>query len=155
MKRILLLAFMCLFATTAFAQKNALGLHVGNGAEIQYDRYFQSGNALRTNVGLFGFDGRLYASCIYDWQCCNWTDWTPSAGDWFLHAGVGGAIGYCKTSKRGEGLSIGVTGNVVFGIKFNKTPITLAVDYRPTAIAINKDWRDGWFNLGLSCVYRF
>lgn len=155
MKKILLLVFVCLFATTAFAQKNALGLRIGNGAEFQYDRNFQSGDALRTTVGLFGFDGRLFASCIYDWECCNWTDWTPRAGDWFLHAGVGAAVGWCNQEERGNELSIGVTGNVVFGIKFNKTPITLAVDYRPTALVINEYWRDGWFSLGLSCVYRF
>ncbi len=155
MKRILLLAFMCLFATTAFAQKNSLGLRVGNGAEIQYDRNFESGNVLRSTVGLFDFNGSFFATCIYDWECFNWSDWTPKAGDWFFHAGGGAAVGYCNSKSKGTDFSIGVSGNAVFGIKFKKVPFTLAVDYRPTLFLLNDRWGDGLLSCGLSCVYRF
>ena len=93
MRKLILAAIFCLFATTSFAQSNALGLRAGSGAELQYERYFNSGNVLKVNAGLFDFNGSLFGTVVYDWELCNWGNWTPNAGNWFLQAGVGGAVG--------------------------------------------------------------
>ena len=66
-----------------------------------------------------------YAHLAYRIEHCNW-DWTPSAGKWFLDAGVGVNIGGAK-----HFMYVGVAGQAKFGIKFNKVPIRLAVDVTP------------------------
>ncbi|MBO5893073.1 MAG: hypothetical protein J6Q31_02265 [Alistipes sp.] len=154
MKKLILAAIFCLFAVTTFAQNNALGLRIGSGAELQYDHTFGSGNVLKTNVGLFDFNGSLFGTCIYDWEVCNWADWTPDAGNWFLQAGVGGAVGIVKTENVSD-FNIGVAGNVAFGIHFCDAPVTLAIDYRPTIFLLNNSWGSGFGSAGLSCVVHF
>ena len=100
---------------------------------------------------MFDFDGSFFGTCVYDWQCFNWTDWTPEAGDWFLQAGVGGAVGIVKNT----GFNIGLAGDVAFGINFSDAPITLALDYRPTLFLLNDSLGSGFGSFGLSCVFRF
>ena len=151
MKKLILAAIFCMFAATSFAQDNALGLRIGSGVELQYERFLNSGDALKVNVGMFDFDGSFFGTCVYDWQCFNWTDWTPEAGDWFLQAGVGGAIGIVKNN----GFNVGVAGDVAFGINFSGAPITLALDYRPTLFLLNDSFGSGFGSFGLSCVFRF
>ena len=151
MKKLILAAIFCIFAATSFAQDNALGLRIGSGVELQYERFLNSGDALKVNVGMFDFDGSFFGTCVYDWQCFNWTDWTPEAGDWFLQAGVGGAIGIVKNN----GFNVGVAGDVAFGINFSGAPITLALDYRPTLFLLNDSFGSGFGSFGLSCVFRF
>ena len=150
MRKLILAAIFCLFAATSFAQSNALGLRAGSGAELQYEHLFGSGNALKVNAGLFDFDGNFFGTVIYNWELCNWGNWTPNAGNWFLQAGVGGALGLWK-----DDLNLGVAGNVAFGIHFSGAPITLAVDYRPTVFLLNDRIGDGFGNFGLSCTFRF
>ena len=151
MKKLILAAIFCIFAATSFAQDNALGLRIGSGVELQYERFLNSGDALKVNVGMFDFDGSFFGTCVYDWQCFNWTDWTPEAGDWFLQAGVGGAIGIVEN----RGFNVGVAGDVAFGINFSGAPITLALDYRPTLFLLNDSLGSGFGSFGLSCVFRF
>ena len=150
MKKLILAVVFCMLAATTFAQNNGLGIRAGSGVELQYERYFDSGNVLKVNGGLFDFDGNFFGTAIYDWEVCNWANWTPNAGDWFLQAGVGGAIGLWK-----DDLNLGVAGNVAFGIHFSGAPITLAVDYRPTVFLLNDRIGDGFGNFGLSCTFRF
>lgn len=150
MKKLFLAALFCMLAATTFAQSNGLGFRAGTGVELQYERYFASGNLLKANAGLFDFDGNFFGTVVYDWECFNWTTWTPNAGDWFLHAGVGGAVGLFEQS-----LNLGVAGDVAFGIKFNGAPISLALDYRPTLFLLNDCLGKGFGSVGLSCVFRF
>ncbi len=154
MKKLIFATIFCLFAATSFAQNNALGLRIGSGAEVQYEHFFDTGNVLKVNGGLFDFDGNFFGTCIYDWECFNWSDWTPKAGNWFLQAGVGGAVGMYKVDSKSS-LNIGVAGNVAFGIHFKGAPFTLALDYRPTVFLLNDCWGSGFGSFGLSCVYRF
>ena len=105
MKKLILAAVFCMLAATTFAQNNGLGIRVGSGAELQYERYFGSGDVLKVNAGLFDFDGSFFGTAIYDWECCNWSNWTPNAGNWFLQAGVGGAVGVLK-----DNFNLGVAG---------------------------------------------
>lgn len=154
MKKLILAAIFCLFATTTFAQNNALGLRIGSGAELQYEHLFSSGNVLKANAGLFDFNGSFFGTCIYDWEVCNWANWTPNAGNWFLQAGVGGALGIYNNGVKTK-FDLGVAGNVAFGIHFSGAPITLAIDYRPTILLLNKNWGGGFLSGGLSCVFHF
>ena len=154
MKKLILEAIFCLFAATSFAQNNALGLRVGSGAELQYERFLNSGNVLKVNCGLFDFDGSFFGTVVHNWEVCNWGNWTPNAGDWFLQAGVGGALGIFNGGESSD-FNIGVAGDVAFGIHFSGAPITLAVDYRPTLFILNDSLGKGFGSFGLSCVFHF
>ena len=150
MKKILLLVVAVVFATSAFAQdyKNSIGLRLGNGAEVQYERHFSAKNYLEVNGGLYGFGNSFFGNATYNWNCCEW-DWTPNAGKWFLSAGVGASLGMWA-----KHFQVGVAGNVAFGIRFNK-PVTLSLDYRPTVFFLGNAWGDGFANVGLTCTYNF
>lgn len=150
MKKLFLAALFCMLAATTFAQSNGFGFRAGTGAELQYERYFASGNLLKANAGLFDFDGNFFGTVVYDWECFNWATWTPNAGDWFLHAGVGGTVGIWKND-----FNLGAAADVAFGIKFDGAPVTLAVDYRPTFFFLHDFLNEGFGSVGLSCVFRF
>ncbi|MBQ1253877.1 MAG: hypothetical protein IIY05_05995 [Alistipes sp.] len=154
MKKLILAVVFCMLAVTSFSQNNAIGIRAGSGAELQYERFFNSGNVLKVNGGLFDFDGSFFGTCIYNWEVCNWGNWTPNAGDWFLQAGVGGALGIFDNGTSSD-FNVGVAGDVAFGIHFSGAPITLAIDYRPTLFILNDSWGDGFGSFGLSCVFRF
>ena len=47
MKKLILAVVFCMLAATTFAQNNGLGIRVGSGVELQYERYFDSGNVLK------------------------------------------------------------------------------------------------------------
>ena len=156
MKKFLLLAVVAFFATSAFAQeyKNSIGLRVGYGAEVQYERHFSSENYLEVNVGLTDFGlNDAFVNATYNWNCCEW-DWTPNAGKWFLSAGVGGSIGWWNKPDAKHNFNVGVAGDVAFGIRFNK-PVTLSVDYRPTIYFLNDAWAHGFTGFALTCTYNF
>ena len=55
-------------------------------------------------------------------------------------------------------VSAGIAGDAKFGIKFNKVPIKLALDYTPGVgclFANEGGFHGSWYNFGLSCVYCF
>jgi hypothetical protein len=152
MKKFLLsmVALLCVVGASAQDYKNSIGLRLGYGAELQYEHHFSSKNYLEANLGLEGFDGVLDVNATYNWNCFEW-DWTPSAGKWFLSAGVGASAAFAQ-----KYFNLGVTGDVAFGIRFSKTPITLNVDYRPTIYFINFDAIGrGFASFGLTCTYNF
>ena len=159
MKKLLLALVAMLVVSGAFAQdyKNSIGLRLGYGAELQYERHFSSENYLEANLGLTGFTGRdIFVNATYNWNLCEW-DWTPNAGKWFLSAGVGGALGcwgYEADGANKLGFQVGVAGDVAFGIRFNK-PVTLSLDYRPTVYLLHNAWGHGFYGVGLTCTYNF
>lgn len=158
MKKFLLMVAVALFATTAFAQdyKNSIGLRLGYGAELQYERHFSSENYLEVNAGLSGFVGNaFFANATYNWNCFEW-NWTPRAGKWFLSAGVGASAGTWGLADGDKklGFQVGVCGDVAFGIRFN-APVTLSLDYRPTIYFLHNAWADGFFSGALTCTYNF
>ncbi len=150
MKKLLLILVAVVMATGAFAQdyKNSIGLRLGYGAELQYERHFSDKNYLEANLGLSGFGGDLFVNALYNWNLCDW-NWTPSAGRWFLSAGVGASVGMWA-----KHFQAGVAGNVAFGIRFNK-PVTLSLDYRPTIYFLHNAWGDGFYGIALTCTYNF
>ena len=151
MKKLLLALVAMLVVSGAFAQdyKNSIGLRLGYGAELQYERHFSSENYLEANLGLSGFTGRdIFVNATYNWNLCEW-DWTPSAGKWFLSAGVGASAVVAP-----QYFNVGVAGDVAFGIRFNK-PVTLSLDYRPTLYFLHNAWGSGFYGIALTCTYNF
>ena len=155
MKKILLalVALLCVTAVSAQDHKNSIGLRLGYGAELQYERHFSADNYLEANLGLHGFGRSLFANASYNWNLCDW-NWTPNAGRWFLSAGVGGAVGMWDMPDNKLGFQAGVLGDVAFGIRFN-APVTLSIDYRPTIYFLHDAWTDGLYTFGLTCTYNF
>ena len=150
MKKFLLALAAILMVSGAFAQehKHAIGLRLGNGAELQYEYHLNSDNFIKANLGLYGFGNSFFVTGTYNWNCFDW-NWTPSVGRWFLNAGVGASLGAYA-----GGFQLGVAGDVAFGIKF-KAPISLSLDYRPTIFLLHNSWGHGWGNICLACTYNF
>ena len=150
MKKFLLaiVAVLCVSAVSAQQYQNSIGLRLGYGAELQYERHFSAENYLEANLGLYGFGNHFDLNATYNWNLCEW-DWTPSAGKWFLSAGVGASAVAAP-----QYFNVGVTGDVAFGIRFNK-PVTLSLDYRPTIYLLHNAWGSGFYGVGLTCTYNF
>ena len=131
-------------AQTIASQKWSVGLRLGSGAQVDAECFYAGDKYVEARLGL-GWLGGFGAdfTALHNWNVCNW-DWTPSAGKWFLDAGVGFNLGggaktvanvYYNNEYVGwvDGTSVygGIAGQVKFGIKFNKVPIRLALDYTP------------------------
>ena len=150
MKKFLLaiVAVLCVSAVSAQQYQNSIGLRLGYGAELQYERHFSAENYLEANLGLYGFGNHFDLNVTYNWNLCEW-DWTPSAGKWFLSAGVGASAVAAP-----QYFNVGVAGDVAFGIRFNK-PVTLSLDYRPTLYFLHNAWGSGFYGVALTCTYNF
>ncbi len=150
MKKFLLaiVAVLCVSAVSAQEYQNSIGLRLGYGAELQYERHFSAENYLEANLGLYGFGNHFDLNATYNWNLCEW-DWTPSAGKWFLSAGVGASAVLAP-----KYFNVGVAGDVAFGIRFNK-PVTLSLDYRPTLYFLHNAWGSGFYGVALTCTYNF
>lgn len=127
MKKIFLVLVAVLCVATVSAQKTnwAAGLRATYGVQAVGEYFYSSDKYVEGRLGLFGGLAADFTA-LHQWNCCNW-DWTPSVGKWYLDAGVGASLGGSRGFMYG-----GVTGDVKFGIKFNKVPIRLAVDVTPS-----------------------
>ena len=145
---------------TITAQKWSVGLRAAYGLQAVSECFYTGDKYFEGRLGLFG---GLCAdfTVLHNWNCCNW-DWTPKVGKWYLDAGCGVNLGGFRGFVYG-----GVTGDVKFGIKFNKYPIRLALDYSP-AISIGGAygkykgdsgnvglWTPGFYNIALSATWCF
>lgn len=140
------------------SQKWSVGLRVNYGAQVVAECFYSDKAYIEGRLGIFNGLAADF-TVLHNWNCCAW-DWTPSAGQWYLDAGVGGNIGGASHFCYG-----GVVGTVKFGIKFNKVPIRLAIDYSPS-INIGGDigkgasrsvglYTAGFYNGGLSATWCF
>lgn len=156
MKKFLLIIAAAFCVASASAQGWGLGARVNAGVQLQGEYQFASENYLEGRLGINFVNGlNLDLTVIHQWNVCNW-DWTPNAGKWFLDLGAG-AQGALFLQEKG-GVYAGVVGDAKFGIKFNKVPIKLAVDYTPGLGLLMVDGgglTGSFFNFGLSCVYCF
>ena len=132
MKKIfLVLAAALCVATVSAQQKWSIGARVGSGFQADAEWFYSGDKYVEGRFGMGWLSGALTAdfTALHNWNCCNW-DWTPSVGKWYLDAGAGVNVG----GRPLYGVSyvyLGVAGQVKFGIKFNKVPIRLALDYTP------------------------
>lgn len=156
MKKFLLIIAAAFCVASASAQGWGLGARVNAGVQLQGEYQFASENYLEGRLGINFVNGlNLDLTVIHQWNVCNW-DWTPNAGKWFLDLGAG-AQGALFLQEKG-GVYAGVVGDAKFGIKFNKVPIKLAIDYTPGLGLLMVDGgglTGSFFNFGLSCVYCF
>ena len=113
-------------AQTIASQKWSVGLRATYGVQVVSECFYAGDKYFEGRLGLgLGNGAGADFTALHNWNCCNW-DWTPSVGKWYLDAGVGANVG-----GNGGWVYAGVAGDVKFGIKFNKVPIRLAVDYTP------------------------
>ena len=111
-------------AQTVASQKWSVGLRATYGVQAVAECFYAGDKYVEGRLGLFGGVAADF-TVLHNWNVGNW-DWTPKVGKWYLDAGVGASLGGAVGYMYG-----GVTGDVKFGIKFNKVPIRLAVDYSP------------------------
>jgi hypothetical protein len=146
-------------AKTVASQKWSVGLRATYGVQVVSECFYAGDKYFEGRLGIFGGACADF-TVLHNWNCCNW-DWTPAVGKWYLDAGVGAHIGGAA-----HVVTAGVVGDVKFGIKFNKVPIRLAVDYSPVigiyglypakyfghAVGFNTS---GFYNFALSATWCF
>ena len=147
-------------AQTVASQKWSIGARVGSGFQAQAECFYSDNKYVEGRLGMAWVLGGISAdfSILHNWNVCN-MDWTPDAGIWFLDAGVGvnaGGVANLAT--------VGVTGQVKLGIKFDEVPIRLAIDFSPVVGPYIDYWGGGCYcgfnvrglcNLGISATYCF
>ncbi|NDV47488.1 hypothetical protein D0T49_10560 [Paludibacter sp. 221] len=126
------------------AQSNALGLRLGWGAELSYQRMLQA-NRLEVDLGL-DFGGGLNAAGVYQWMF----DLSQLATGFNWYVGAGAYVGI------NNNFLVGAVGDL--GIEYNfNIPLQLSLDWRPGlyfntgANNVGFDWRG--FALGIR--YKF
>ena len=72
MKKLIFVVLLC-FTSLSFveAQKNAVGLRLGGGAEFLYQRDMSTKNFLQFTLAIPNYEG-LSLTGIYNWRCCQW-----------------------------------------------------------------------------------
>lgn len=162
MKRLLIAVAFILCAATVSAQGWGVGGRIGSGLEVQGEYQFKSENYVEARFGMSWchYGGTITANftLLHQWNIFN-MDWTPKAGIWFFDAGAGINVG-----GREHYAYVGAAGSAKFGIKFNKVPIKLAIDWTPAfgpeilyggGESISEFYKHGLANFGISCVYNF
>ena len=147
-------------AQTVASQKWSVGARVGSGFQAQAECFYSDSKYVEGRLGMSWVYGGVLAdfSVLHNWNVCK-MDWTPDAGQWFLDAGVGANVGGAANLA-----TIGVTGQVKLGIKFDAAPIRLAFDFSPVIGPAILYWKGGaacgfntmgLCNLGISATYCF
>ncbi len=129
------------------AQENTLGLKIGYGIDLSYQRVLTYDNRLEIDLGLSGFnfdDPRLYVSGLYHWV---W-DLSQLAPGFTWYAGPGAGIGIYDDS-----FSLRALGQV--GIEYNfDFPLQLTLDWTPSLMII-PDVKFGFEGFALGVRYKF
>lgn len=170
MRKIALLLFATIFATSAFAQQWSAGIRVGSGIQAVGQYHYNDKNYFEVRLGgswnneeiiVDEFNkSRMNAeiSIMHNWRLLD-MDWTPDYGTWFVDAGVGINGGGRKYYGYG-----GVMGSARLGFTFFDVPLTVSVDWSPSFGIYNRhiaghsktDFNSlGIANLGITCVYNF
>ena len=156
MKKLFLALAFVFCATSVSAQGWGIGARANAGLQLQGEYQFATENYLEGRLGLNFIQGlNVDLTLLYQWNVAQ-MDWTPYAGTWFVDLGLG-AQGALYLKENG-GVYAGAVGDAKFGIKFNKVPIKLAIDYTPglgLLMAEDGGLRGSLWNFGLSCVYCF
>lgn len=136
MKKIILIAAMVLgFAVAASAQPKAVGLRLGNGAELSYQHNVGS-NFVEADLGLASFKN-LQVAATYNF---NIAEFGPGIK---FYAGPGIGLGFA------EKLSIGIAGQAGLEYSFAAAPIQVSVDVRPYFDFVGVGLVGWWPHLGV------
>ena len=156
MKKLFLALAFVFCAASVSAQGWGIGARANAGLQLQGEYQFATENYLEGRLGLNFIQGlNVDLTLLYQWNVAQ-MDWTPNAGTWFVDLGLG-AQGALYLKENG-GVYAGAVGDAKFGIKFNRVPIKLAIDYTPglgLLMAEDGGLRGSLWNFGLSCVYCF
>ncbi len=170
-KLFVLIAALALSASVASAQDWAAGARVGSGFQGIAQRHFANSDYVELRLGMDWIyrDGLVADfSALYVWNVSKMY-WSPE-GTWFFDAGAGVNMG-----GKSRFFFAGIQGMAKLGYTFERTPLSIALDWSPTFGAGIEFKRGGYidgqgnfegnsqtsFNdnglmgFGLSCIYRF
>jgi len=151
-KLFLIIAIAFCSFSVANAQPRAIGARLGYGAEASYQHNLGS-NFLEADLCFPGFWG-LGATATYNFMIAQ-PKWT-SEGTWGFYAGPGVGL---NTSFEFKALFVGICGQVGLEYFFEKVPIQLAIDWRPTLGPVFNSDRPyfGWslYYGGIAIRYKF
>lgn len=162
MKRFILTLAACVIALGASAQQWGVGGRIGAGFQAQGEYTFSNDNYIEARFGMSwcqaGAPLMADFTAIYQWDVFT-MNWTPRAGQWFFDAGVGLGVG-----GKGHYAYVGPVGCAKLGLKLNKVPLKISVDWTPMfgasiayggGYSVSEFHKYGLANIGLSCVYCF
>ena len=152
-KVILTLAIVLGTITLTQAQDNAIGLRLGYGAEISYQKALGS-NRLELDLGLRMNKNShdFFLTGVYQWV----SDLSVLADGFNWYLGLGGSLLYWNGENwTGDNFDVGVVGQIGIEYNFSKFPLQLSLDYRPAIYFLNGV--NGWYNtcFGLGIRYKF
>ena len=137
------------FAAVASAQPKAVGVRVGNGAEVSYQHYLGGSNFIEADLGFMS--GGLRLTGIYDFDL-------GSAGNFNFYVGPGASLGFVnRTDGNGNPktyFSAAVVGQVGAEFAVPGVPLNFSLDWRP-AIYFTGGSVFGWDGFALGIRYRF
>ena len=155
-KLILLVAILAMTTATSFAQiketkadipfeKNTIGLKLGYGADVSYQRFLNEKSRVEVDLGIgFGDSEGFNMSATYQWLFG--LDVEGVGFNWYAGAGLGTVI-------HSNYFGLAVVGQIGIEYKF-KAPITLSLDWKP-AINVVPEFDFGWQGFALGVRYRF
>ncbi len=97
MKKIMLIVACCLaMATAAMAQPHAIGVRVGQNAELSFQQEVNYGNMLQIDLGGYAYRG-FQASVTYAWR--SQVNGSSASGTWSSYGGFGIGGGYAPSGR--------------------------------------------------------
>lgn len=105
--------------TASAQEQNAIGLRLGYGAEISYQRMLGPGNRLEVDLGAIGFK-HLNVAATYQWK---WDIAGAEGLNWFVGPGV-------DFGAYDDHFAVGIVGQIGLGYDF-RIPLSLTIDWRP------------------------
>ncbi len=146
-KVILALVLIAGSFTLANAQSNAIGLRLGYGAEVSYQRTLGNANRIEADLGI-DFGGGLNVAGTYQWV---W-DLSALAPGFNWYAGPGIGLGLWDRY-----FTAGILGQI--GIEYNfNIPLQLSLDWRPGLYfhtSSNTNVGFSWSGFALGVRYKF
>lgn len=153
-KFILIIAIALVGSFAANAQSRAIGARFGYGVEVSYQHYMGD-NFIEGDLGFAGFRG-LNIAAAYNIMIAQ-PKWTK--GEWGFYAGPAAGVLWDFPQNSNGGFAFGIGGNVGLEYIFEKTPIQLAIDWRPLLGPYFSNgatfWTSGLYGGGLSVRYFF
>ena len=150
MKKLFLVALLLTvgFAASAqtskgqlYSEQNAIGLRLGYGADISYQRTLGSFNRFEADLGFTSYGFNLGGTYQWTWDIEN-----AEGLGWY--AGPGVTLGAWDNN-----FNVGITGQIGLEYAFD-APISLSIDWKPAIHLIN-DIDFGWQGFALGVRYRF
>lgn len=148
MKKLLLLLVAIVATTTMVSaqksERNAIGVRLGYGLEVSYQRVLTDEYKIEVDLGFpgFAFNG-VGATGTFLW---NWDIAAVDGLGWYVGPGVNLGIW-------GRSFSLGVVGQIGLEYSF-RAPITLTLDYRP-GLNVVPGFGFSYTSFALGARYRF